>query len=146
VAIGFAKEGADVVILYGDPAEDGDAQETLRHIEAAGRRGMAIMGDVGDPTFVQEAVEHATAFLDGPLDILVNNAAEQHETEDFAEIPTAQVERTFRTNILGYIWMIRSCLPRMAEGCRDHQHDLDHRLQGQPELPDYAAPKGPSWR
>jgi NAD(P)-dependent dehydrogenase (short-subunit alcohol dehydrogenase family) len=142
IAIGFAKEGADVVILYGDPAEDGDAQETLRHIESAGRRGLAIMGDVGDPSFVQEAVEHATAFLDGPLDILVNNAAEQHETHDFAEIPTEQVERTFRTNILGYIWMIRSCLPRMAEGATIINTTSITAYKGSPELPDYAATKG----
>lgn len=140
VAIGFAKEGADVVILYKD--EDTDAQETLRHIEAAGRRGMAIAGDVGDPAFVQEAVEHATAFLDGPLDILVNNAAEQYETKDFAEIPTEQVERTFRTNILGYIWMIRACLPRMPDGGTIINTTSITAYHGSPELPDYAATKG----
>jgi NAD(P)-dependent dehydrogenase (short-subunit alcohol dehydrogenase family) len=142
VAVGFAKEGADVAILYGDPAEDADAQETLRHIEAAGRRAIAIMGDVGDPAFVQEAVEHATAFLDGTLDILVNNAAEQHQVKDFTEIETATVERTFRTNILGYFWMVRACLPRMAEGGCIINTTSVTAYKGSPDLVDYSATKG----
>jgi NAD(P)-dependent dehydrogenase (short-subunit alcohol dehydrogenase family) len=101
--------GADVAILYKDEHED--AAETRRHIEAEGRRCEAIAGDVGDPDFCQGAVEKAVRALGGRLDILVNNAAEQHVCEDFAEIPVAQVERTFRTNILGYFWVTRAALP-----------------------------------
>ncbi|MBD0272444.1 MAG: SDR family NAD(P)-dependent oxidoreductase, partial [Acetobacteraceae bacterium] len=76
VAIGFAKEGADVVILYKD--EHQDAEETKRRVEAAGRKCLAIAGDVGDSGFCAQAVEQAARFLGGQIDILVNNAAEQH--------------------------------------------------------------------
>ncbi len=141
VAIGFAKEGADVCILH-TAAEEEDARETLRHIAAEGRRGLAISGDVGDPAFCTRAVEEATAHLEGPLDILVNNAAEQHETEDFAQIPVEQVERTFRTNILGYVWMIRAALPRMNDGARIINTTSITAYRGSAELPDYAATKG----
>ncbi|MCW8086240.1 SDR family oxidoreductase [Sabulicella glaciei] len=140
VAIGFAKEGADVVILYKD--EEEDARETLRHIEAEGRKALAIAGDVGDPDFCQRAVAQAVSHLGGSVDILVNNAAEQHETEDFTEIPTEQVERTFRTNIFGYIWMIRSALPHMPAGGSIINTTSITAYRGSPELPDYAATKG----
>ncbi|WP_207537740.1 SDR family oxidoreductase [Sabulicella rubraurantiaca] len=140
VAIGFAKEGADVVILYKD--EEEDAQETVRRIEAEGRKALAIAGDVGDPEFCQQAVTKAKSHLDGLIDILVNNAAEQHETKDFTEIPTEQVERTFRTNIFGYIWMIRSALPHIPAGGSIINTTSITAYRGSPELPDYAATKG----
>ncbi len=140
VAIGFAKEGADVAILYKD--EDDDAAETLRRIEAEGRRGIAIACDVGELDNCRRAIAEASALLDGTLDILVNNAAEQHETEDFAAIDPALVEATFRTNILGYIWMIREALPRMPEGgCIINTTSIT-AYKGSAELPDYAATKG----
>ncbi|MBY0339363.1 MAG: SDR family oxidoreductase [Acetobacteraceae bacterium] len=142
VAIAFAKEGADVVILYGSDQEDGDARETLDAIQAAGRRAEAIMGDVGDFDTCETALERATAFLGGPLDILVNNAAEQHETERFEDIPVEQVERTFRTNILGYIWMIKAAVPRMPEGAVIINTTSVTAYKGSPQLPDYAATKG----
>ncbi|MFL1462304.1 SDR family oxidoreductase [Roseococcus sp. DSY-14] len=141
VAIGFAKEGADVCILH-TAEEEEDARETLRLIAAEGRRGLAISGDIGDPAFCARAVEEATAHLEGPLDILVNNAAEQHETEDFAQIPTEQVERTFRTNILGMFWLIRAALPRMPDGARIINTTSITAYRGSAELPDYAATKG----
>src|SRR5215212_7321829 len=115
VAIGFAKEGADVAILYKD--EHQDAEETKRLVEAEGRRCVAIAGDVGDPGFCRQAVDQAVRDLGGgKLDILVNNAAEQHVCKDFAEIPEQQVERTFRTNILGMFWVTKAALPHMHEG------------------------------
>lgn len=141
VAIGFAKEGADVAILH-TAAEEEDARETLRRIEAEGRRGFALSGDVGDPDFCAQAVAQATAHLGGRLDILVNNAAEQHETKDFAQIPVDQVERTFRTNILGYIWMIRAALPHMPDGACIINTTSITAYRGSAELPDYAATKG----
>ena len=140
VAIGFAKEGADVVILHKD--EHGDAEETRRHVEAAGRRCLAIAGDVGDPGFCRQAVEQAAGFLGGRIDILVNNAAEQHEQEDFARIEEAQVERTFRTNILGYFWMTKYALPRMPEGGAIVNTTSITAYRGSPNLVDYAATKG----
>ncbi|WP_431267511.1 SDR family NAD(P)-dependent oxidoreductase [Dankookia sp. P2] len=114
VAIGFAKEGADVAVLYLDEHED--AAETKRHVEAAGRTCVTIAGDVGDPGFAREAVDQAAQALGGRIDILVNNAAEQHVCEDFAEIPEAQVERTFRTNILGMFWVTKAALKHMPAG------------------------------
>jgi NAD(P)-dependent dehydrogenase (short-subunit alcohol dehydrogenase family) len=140
VAIGFAKEGADVVILYKD--EHQDAEETKRHVEAAGRRCLAIAGDVGDPGFCRQAVEQAAGFLGGRIDILVNNAAEQHEQEDFAQIEEAQVERTFRTNILGYFWMAKHALPRMPEGGAIVNTTSVTAYKGSPQLIDYASTKG----
>ena len=140
VAIGFAKEGADVVILYKD--EHVDAEETKRHIEAAGRKCLAIAGDVGDPGFCVQAVEQAAQFLGGGIDILVNNAAEQHICEDFAEIPEAQVERTFRTNIFGYFWMAKNAVKRMPEGGAIINTTSVTAYQGSPQLIDYSSTKG----
>ena len=140
VAIGFAKEGADVVILYKD--EHVDAEETKRLIEAAGRKCLHIAGDVGDPGFCAQAVEQAAHFLGGQIDILVNNAAEQHTCEDFSEIPEAQVERTFRTNIFGYFWMAKYAVKRMPEGGAIINTTSVTAYQGSPQLIDYASTKG----
>jgi len=140
VAIGFAKEGADVVILYKD--EHQDAEETKRHVEAAGRKCLAIAGDVGDSGFCAQAVEQAARFLGGQIDILVNNAAEQHICEDFTEIPEAQVERTFRTNIFGYFWMAKNAVKRMPEGGAIINTTSVTAYQGSPGLIDYASTKG----
>ena len=140
VAIGFAKEGADVVVLYKD--EHQDAEETKRHVEAAGRKCLTIAGDVGDPGFCADAVAQAAQFLGGQIDILVNNAAEQHLCKDFAEIPEAQVERTFRTNIFGYFWMAKNAVKRMPEGGAIINTTSVTAYQGSPGLIDYASTKG----
>jgi NAD(P)-dependent dehydrogenase (short-subunit alcohol dehydrogenase family) len=140
VAIGFAKEGADVAILYKD--EHQDAEETKRHVEAAGRKCLAIAGDVGDPAFVRQAVDQAAQALGGRIDILVNNAAEQHVCEDFAEIPEAQVERTFRTNILGMFWVTKAALKHMHEGAAIINTTSITAYKGSPGLIDYASTKG----
>ncbi|WP_270938539.1 SDR family oxidoreductase [Falsiroseomonas oryzae] len=139
VAIGFAKEGADVAILYLDEQED--ARDTKRRIEAEGRRCLAIAGDIGDPRFCQDAVKQAVHAF-GRLDILVNNAAEQHVCEDFAEIPTDQVERTFRTNILGMMWMTRAALPHLQGGASIINTTSVTAYKGSPALIDYASTKG----
>jgi NAD(P)-dependent dehydrogenase (short-subunit alcohol dehydrogenase family) len=139
VAIGFAKEGADVAILYLDETED--AADTKRRIEAEGRRALAIPGDVGDAGYCQQAVKQVVEAF-GRLDILVNNAAEQHTCEDFAEIPTAQVERTFRTNILGQMWMTKAALPHLQPGSAIINTTSITAYQGSPQLIDYASTKG----
>jgi len=128
------------VILYKD--EHQDAEETKRHVEAAGRKCLAIAGDVGDPGFCADAVGQAAQFLGGGIDILVNNAAEQHICEDFAEIPEAQVERTFRTNIFGYFWMAKNAVKRMPEGGAIINCTSVTAYQGSPQLIDYASTKG----
>jgi NAD(P)-dependent dehydrogenase (short-subunit alcohol dehydrogenase family) len=139
VAIGFAKEGADVAILYLDETED--AQDTQRRIEAEGRRCLAIAGDIGDPQFCDDAARRVVAQF-GQLDILVNNAAEQHVCEDFAEIPVEQVERTFRTNILGMMWITKAALPHLKEGSAIVNTTSITAYQGNPTLIDYASTKG----
>jgi NAD(P)-dependent dehydrogenase (short-subunit alcohol dehydrogenase family) len=139
VAIGFAKEGADVAILYLEEGED--AADTKARIEAEGRRCIALAGDIGDPGFCRQAVAQATAALGG-LDILVNNAAEQHPCKDFSAIEEASVERTFRTNILGMMWMTKAALPHLREGSAIVNTASITAYQGSPELVDYAATKG----
>ncbi|WP_426956502.1 SDR family oxidoreductase [Muricoccus radiodurans] len=139
VAIGFAKEGADVVIVYKD--EHNDASETKALVEATGRNCHLIAGDVGDPAFAKDAVAKAAAFL-GRIDILVNNAAEQHENDDFATIEEAQVERTFRTNIFGYFWMAKYALAHMPEGGAIINTTSITAYRGSPQLVDYASTKG----
>ena len=140
VAIGFAKEGADVAILYKD--EHADAEETKRHIEAEGRRCFSKAGDIGDPAFCREAVQQAVQALGGRLDILVNNAGEQHVCEDFAQLPDEQVERTFRTNILGMFWVTKAALPHMLEGGAIINSTSVTAYKGNPLLIDYASTKG----
>jgi len=140
VAIGFAKEGADVAILYLD--EHQDAEETKRHVEAAGRRCLLIPGDVGDFGHCEQAVRRAAEFLGGGIDILVNNAAEQHIEKEFEEIDPAQVERTFRTNIFAYFWMAKAALPHMPEGGAIINTTSVTAYKGSPGLIDYASTKG----
>ena len=139
VAIGFAKEGADVAILYLDEA--GDANDTRRLVEAEGRRCIAIAGDIGDPAFCADAVRKVIETF-GHLDILVNNAAEQHICEDFADIPVEQVERTFRTNILGMMWLTKAALPHLKMGDAIINTTSITAYQGNPQLIDYASTKG----
>ncbi|MFC7735698.1 SDR family oxidoreductase [Roseomonas sp. GCM10028921] len=140
VAVGFAKEGADVAILYKD--EHVDAQETKRLVEAAGRRCEMIAGDVGDPAFVKDAVARAASFLGGRIDVLVNNAAEQHESKYLGDIDEAQVERTFRTNIFGYFWMAKNALTYMPDGGAIINTTSVTAYKGSPQLVDYASTKG----
>ncbi len=139
VAIGFAKEGADVFIMFKDEHED--AAETQRCVEAAGRRCGSLAGDIGDLAFCRQAVADAAAFLGG-IDILVNNAAEQHICEDFSEIPEAQVERTFRTNILGMFWVTKAALGHMPDGATIINTTSVTAYKGSAKLVDYASTKG----
>ena len=139
VAVGFAKQGADVAITWLD--ERADAAETVRMIEAEGRRALSIPGDIGNPDFAYELVRQVVAAW-GRIDILVNNAAEQHLCEDLAEIPTDQVERTFRTNILGQFWLTRAALPHMPDGAAIINTTSVTAYKGSPAQIDYAATKG----
>jgi NAD(P)-dependent dehydrogenase (short-subunit alcohol dehydrogenase family) len=139
VAIGFAKEGADVAISWLDERED--AADTVRLIEAEGRQALSIPGDIGNPDFARELVRQVTAAWDR-IDILVNNAVEQHLCEDFADIPDDQVERTFRTNILGQFWLTRAALPHMPDGAAIVNTTSVTAYKGSPAQIDYAATKG----
>src|SRR5688572_5143222 len=110
VAIAFAKEGADVAIAYLN--EHGDAQETRALVDKEGRRCVVIAGDVGDERFCRHVVQETVREL-GRLDILVNNAAEQHPQENLEDITNEQLERTFRTNIFSYFYMAKAALSHL---------------------------------
>ncbi|MDC7787815.1 SDR family oxidoreductase [Rhodoplanes sp. TEM] len=139
VAVAMANEGADVAIAYLDEHED--AAETARAVEAEGRRCLTIAGDIGDPGFCRHAVEKTVQEL-GRLDILVNNAAEQHEIEDFAAIDPVQIERTFRTNIFGMFFLTKEALKHLGEGAAIVNTTSVTAYKGHKTLIDYAATKG----
>lgn len=107
VAVLFAKEGADVAISY--LGEHEAAQETKRLVEGEGRRCVTLPGDIGDEAFCTTLVERTAAALGG-LDILVNNAAEQHPQESLEAISSEQLERTFRTNIFAQFYLSRAAV------------------------------------
>jgi NAD(P)-dependent dehydrogenase (short-subunit alcohol dehydrogenase family) len=139
VAVLFAREGADVAIVYLD--EDADAEETRQAVEAEGRRALLIPGDVTDPEFCREAVEATVRELD-QLDILVNNAAFQEHVPSLEELSDEQLERTFRTNIFGYFYMARAALPHLKEGSAIINTGSVTGIEGSKELLDYASTKG----
>lgn len=139
VAIGFAKEGSDVAITWLNEHED--AAETMRLVEAQGARALSIPGDIGNPDFAPELVRQVVAAF-GRIDILVNNAAEQHLCENFEDIDEATVERTFRTNILGMFWLTKAALPHMADGACIINSTSVTAYTGAAAQVDYAATKG----
>jgi NAD(P)-dependent dehydrogenase (short-subunit alcohol dehydrogenase family) len=139
VSVLFAREGADVAVVYLD--EHDDAEETKSLVEGEGRRGLVIAGDVGDEAFCSEAVERAATEL-GALDVLVNHAGEQHEQQRFEDISENQLERTFRTNVFGVFHMTRSALAHLPEGGAIVNTSSITAYQGNPTLIDYSATNG----
>ncbi|MGR3570872.1 SDR family oxidoreductase [Brevirhabdus sp.] len=138
-AVLFAREGAKVAIVYKD--EDRDAEKTRELIEGEGSEGLPIRGDVGDKAFCQSAVEQTVEAF-GKLDILVNNAGEQHAQEDPQDIEEAQIERTYRTNIFGTIFMTQAALSHLKKGARIICVTSITAYKGQDLLIDYASTKG----
>lgn len=139
VAIAFAKEGADVAILY--LSEHDDAKETKHLVESLGRRALTIAGDVGDETFCQQAVQQTVNEF-GKLDILVNNAAEQHPKKSIEEISKEQLERTFRTNIFSMFFLTKAALKHLKEGSTIINTTSVTAYKGSPQLLDYSSTKG----
>lgn len=139
IAIFYAKEGADVAILYLN--EHDDAKETKRLVEEQGRRAVTIAGDIGDENFCQQAVQQAVDAL-GKLDILVNNAAEQHPQESILDISKEQLERTFRTNIFGMFFITKAAMKHLHEGSAIVNTTSVTAYQGNPTLLDYSSTKG----
>ena len=117
IALCFAKEGADVLFTYleGDEAEEKDAQETTRLIQATGRKAVAVPGDIRKKTFCVELVQQATKEF-GRLDILVNNAAFQRTYASLTDIPEEEFDRTYKTNIYGTFFLTQAALPEMKPG------------------------------
>ena len=139
VAVMFAKEGADCAIVYLNEHED--AKETKRLVEQNGRSCLLIAGDVGDSGFCRLAVNQTLEQF-GRLDVLVNNAAEQHEQEQLEDISDEQLERTFRTNIFAYFYLTREALKHMQPGSAIINTTSVTAYEGNPTLIDYAATKG----
>ncbi len=141
VAVHFAREGADVAIVY-LAEEDADAEETKGLVEAEGRRCLLIPGDVGDEAFCARAVERTASEL-GRLDVLVNNAAEQHPQESIADIAEEQLTQTFRTNIFGMFHLTKAALPHLesAKGAIVNTTSVT-AYKGSPQLLDYSSTKG----
>ncbi|MET0645447.1 MAG: SDR family oxidoreductase [Pyrinomonadaceae bacterium] len=140
VAVLFAREGADVGIVY-LPEEQVDAEETRAAIEAEGRRALLIPGDVREAEFCREAVGRTVEEF-GKLDILVNNAAFQQHQETIEDVSDEQFDRTFKTNIYGYFYMAKAALRHMTEGAVVINTGSITGLEGSKELLDYSATKG----
>lgn len=139
VAILYAKEGADVAIAFFDEQED--ALETRRQVQQEGRRCIAIAGDIGNEAFCIQAVAQTVREL-GHLDILVNNAAEQHPQDSIEQISTEQLERTFKTNIFSFFYTVKAALEHLKEGSAIINTTSVTAYRGNPTLLDYSATKG----
>ncbi|MCU0552348.1 MAG: SDR family oxidoreductase [Leptolyngbya sp. Prado105] len=139
VAVLFAKEGADVAISYLN--EHDDAKETARFVEQEGRKCIKLAGDIGDESVCKSIVQKTIDEL-GHLDILVNNAAEQHPQESIEDITAEQLERTFRTNIFGMFFMTKAALPHLQAGSAIINTTSVTAYQGSPQLLDYSSTKG----
>ncbi|HMA15341.1 MAG TPA: SDR family oxidoreductase [Kiloniellaceae bacterium] len=139
VAVAMAREGANVAIVYLE--EDADADETLRAVEEEGSEAIKIAGDIGEEAFCRRAVEETVKRF-GRLDILVNNAAEQHEVDDFRELSAQQLERTFRTNVFGYFYMTKAALEHIGSGGTIINTTSITAYQGYPSMVDYSATRG----
>ncbi len=139
VAALFAREGADVAILY--LCEHDDAKKTKAIVEGEGRKAITIAGDVGDKAFCLAAVKETVDKL-GKLDILVNNAAEQHYDEKIEEISEEQLKRTFQTNFYGYFFMVQAARPHLKKGAAIVNCTSVTMYKGSEGLLDYSATKG----
>jgi NAD(P)-dependent dehydrogenase (short-subunit alcohol dehydrogenase family) len=141
VSLQFAREGANVAIIYHQATED--AEDTKQGVEADGRECLLIKGDIGKESFCQQAVEKVVKKF-GRLDVLVNNAAEQHPQEDLVKITEKQLVETFRTNIFSMFFLTKAALPhlRRREGATIINTTSVTAYRGHETLVDYAATKG----
>lgn len=139
VSIAFAKEGAKVVIVYLDEHED--AENTKEIIENENQKCLLISGDVGDEEFCKSVI-NKTVNEFGKIDILVNNAGEQHIHESIEDIPSEEMEKTFRTNFFSQFYLVKSALKHMPTGSSIINTSSVVAYQGMPLLIDYSATKG----
>lgn len=139
VAIAFAREGANISFAYLE--EDQDARETRDIVEREGVRCLAFRGDVGQEQFCADIVTKTVGAF-GRLDIVINNAAEQHYCESLEQISAEQLERTFRTNIFSYFFLTKASLPHLKEGARIINTTSVTAYKGSPMLLDYSSTKG----
>jgi len=139
VAIAFAKEGADIAVVYLE--EQKDAIETRRLVEKHGRECLLIKGDVGQEEFCRKAVAQTVKKFGG-IDVVVNNAAEQHPQDSIEKITEKQLERTFRTNIFSFFFMTKAAIKHLKKGAAIINTTSVTAYKGSPELLDYSATKG----
>lgn len=139
VAIYFAKEGADVVVSYLN--ETKDAEDTKKQVEAEGRRCILMAGDIGNEDVCNQIVDDTMKEF-GKIDIVVNNAAEQHPQQSLLDITSEQLERTFRTNIYSYFYLTKAALPHLKKGSSIINTSSITAYQGNEQLLDYSATKG----
>ncbi|WP_019120507.1 SDR family oxidoreductase [Brevibacillus massiliensis] len=139
ISIAFAKEGADVAIVYLD--EHDDANETKYYIEQKGRRCLPLAGDLGNEAFCRQVVQQTVSQF-GRLDILVNNAAEQWVQNSLENITSEQMERTFRTNFFSMFYLTKAALPHLPPGSAIINAASLAAYEGNEQLIDYSATKG----
>jgi NAD(P)-dependent dehydrogenase (short-subunit alcohol dehydrogenase family) len=139
VAIAFAREGADLALNY-LPGEESDAREVVELVQQAGRKVIALPGDIADESFCQQLVSDSVKALDG-LDILVNVAGKQTFVEDIADLSTEQLEATFRTNVFAMFWLCKAALPHLPPGATIINTTSIQSYQPSPGLLDYASTK-----
>ena len=139
ISVAYAKEGCNVVIVYN--IADDDANETKKVVEPYGEKALLIKGDIGDSSFCNEAVEKTLKEFKG-IDILVNNAAEQHMQKSIEDITDEQLLQTFKTNIFSMFYLTRAALPHMKEGNAIINTSSITAFKGNKNLLDYSATKG----
>jgi NAD(P)-dependent dehydrogenase (short-subunit alcohol dehydrogenase family) len=139
VAIAFAKEGADLAIVYLD--EHKDAEETKSQVEEEGRRCHLIAGDIQQEQFCQDAIQQTLGTYN-QLDILVNNAAVQYPQNSITDISADQLQRTFQTNIFSMFYMVKAAMPHLGQGSAIINTASVTAYRGSPHLLDYSATKG----
>jgi len=139
ISVAYAKEGAAIVIVYYD--SNVDAEETKKIIEEYGSRCILMNGDLGESAFSREIIEKTMKEFH-KIDIIVNNAAEQHPKETLEEITDEQLERTFRTNIFSMFYLVREALPHLKEGAAVINTNSVTSYAGNPQLIDYSSTKG----
>lgn len=139
VAIYFAKEGAKIAVVYLN--EHNDAAKTKELVEKEGQTCLLLPGDIGDESFCQNVIQQTVQTFGG-LDILVNNAAEQHVQTNLLSITSQQLEKTFRTNIFSMFYLTKAALPHLKKGSSIINTASITAYKGHPELIDYSATKG----
>jgi NAD(P)-dependent dehydrogenase (short-subunit alcohol dehydrogenase family) len=139
VAALYAREGADVAIVY--LCEHDDADKTAEIVRGEGRRALTVAGDIGDKAFCEQAVVQVIAEF-GKLDVLVNNAGEQHADKEITDITEEQLRRTFQTNIFGMFFLVQAAVPHLKSGAAIVNCTSVTMYQGAKELLDYSSTKG----
>ena len=138
-AVLFAREGAEVALVYLEETED--AKITASAIKAEGKQALLLRGDVGDKTFCDNAVGKVIEEF-GKLDVVVNNAAEQHPQDDITDISPEQLQKTFQTNLFGYFYLTQAAMPHLGKGASIVNTTSVTAYRGSPMLLDYASTKG----